>query len=70
MTRPVIPQFEPEVIAAGLRKSGDVAQVATTALKGLMIHGVRLTSQRGKADEYAMVAAVIEAFPADQRSSP
>jgi hypothetical protein len=48
MTRPMIPRFEPEVIATGVRKFGDVAKVATAAIKRLMIHGIKLTNQMAK----------------------
>ena len=45
MTRPMIPRFEPEMIAAGVRKFRYDAKVATTSLKRLIVHGVRLASR-------------------------
>jgi hypothetical protein len=68
MTRPTIPRFEPEVIAAGARKSG-VSKGATTGLKRLMIHGVTLMSQMPTAHEYELTATVLDALPSACRSA-
>ena len=57
MARPMIPRFEPEVIAAAVRKFGDDAKAATTSLKRL-IPGVRLVSQKDRVGECERMAAL------------
>jgi hypothetical protein len=67
MARPMIPKHEPETIAARVRKFGGVAFLATIPRSRVTIDGVRLTSQRGRPDEYARVAAALNALPSAWR---
>ncbi len=62
MKPPVIPKFEPEIVAAIAKRKyhGDSEKVATTSIKALDVHGVSLRSRYDKAHEYAEMAAMVE----------
>ena len=59
MTRPIAVRV--------VRKFGGVAFLATIPRRRIMLHGVRLTNQRGKADGYQAVAAALDALPSAWR---
>ncbi|WP_454655118.1 hypothetical protein [Bosea beijingensis] len=67
----VIPNHEPEVIAARARRApgGNDEKVATTSLKNVTVDGVYLSSRYDKAHELRQMARMVEAFPAQLRSS-
>jgi len=62
MKPPVIPKFEPEIVAAIAKRKyhGDSEKVAATSIKALDVHGVSLRSRYDKAHEYAEMAAMVE----------
>ncbi len=62
MKSPIIPEFEPEIVAAIAKRKyhGDSEKVATTSIKALDVHGVSLSSRYDKAHEYAEMAAMVE----------
>ncbi len=64
----IIPQHEPEIIAAAARKHwcGDDEKVATTSIDLLIVHGVKITSRYGKAHEFEVMRAMILAMPLQQ----
>jgi hypothetical protein len=66
MTPPKIPQHEPEVFAAKVKASGlrDRSRVADTSISSYDCYGVRLTSCHGKAQEYVVMIAMVEAVDA------
>jgi len=70
MNRRRIPRFEPEVIASAARKNwrGDDEKVATTSIKHLDLDGVTISSRYDKADEYEMMASMIEGVAPHLRS--
>lgn len=64
MVKPMIPEFEPEVVeAAAKRYSGDKEKVPTTSIDGLVVSGVMLSSRYDKADEYKEMKRMVEAVP-------
>jgi len=69
MKRPLIPEFEPEVIKAAADKhfSGDDEKIATTPLKSLEVHGVLLSSRYDKAHEYRIMALMVEGVSSNLR---
>jgi hypothetical protein len=57
----VVPQHEPEVVAAGAAKDWrGKERVATTALTVLTVHGVELSSQWNKAEELRAMAKMVD----------
>jgi hypothetical protein len=63
----IIPQHEPEVIAAGARKYfGDDEKVATTSMDLLIVRGVKITSRYKKAHEFELMRAMILALRLEQ----
>jgi len=65
MTLEIIPQHEPEIIAAAARKHwrGDEEKVATTSIEVLIVHGVEITSRYQKAYEFELMRDMILAMP-------
>jgi hypothetical protein len=61
----IIPQHEPEIIAAAARKRpcGDDEKVATTSIYLLIVRGVEVTSRYKKAHEFALMRSMILALP-------
>ena len=64
----IIPQHEPEIIAAAARKHwrGDDEKVATTSIEVLIVHGVEITSRYKKAYEFELMRSMILALPVEQ----
>jgi hypothetical protein len=64
----IIPQHEPEIIAATARKRwrGDDEKVATTSIDLLIVHGVEITSRYKKAHEFELMRSMILALPLQQ----
>ncbi|RED25553.1 hypothetical protein BJ123_13121 [Rhodopseudomonas thermotolerans] len=69
MARPIIPEFEPEVVraVADRRHFGAPETVATTTIKSLEVHGVMLSSRCDKADEYRTMSRMVESVDAPLR---
>ncbi len=61
----IIPQHEPEIIAAAARKHwcGDDEKVATTSIEVLIVHDVQITSRYQKAHELELMRDMILAMP-------
>lgn len=67
--RPTIPRHEPEAIAAATKKRrGDPEKVRTTAISGLDVDGVALSSRYDKAYELEDMVAMVEAVPPSLRA--
>ncbi len=67
-SRPPVPCFEPETIAAAARKRrGDDEKVPTTYTKELHLHGITISSRYGKAHEYEVMTEMVEALLPSQR---
>lgn len=64
-----VPRFEPEVIKAAVDKrlDGDDEKIATTALKELVVEGVKISSRYDKAHEYDVLSRVVQEMPKDLR---
>jgi hypothetical protein len=68
-TRPIIPRFEPEIVACEARRRyfGDDEKAATTSIKSLEFEGVLLSSRYDKADEYEYMVAIVEGVSCELR---
>jgi hypothetical protein len=64
----IIPQHEPEIIAAAARKRwrGDDEKVATTAIKVLIVHGVKIESRYRKVREFELMRDMVLSLPLPQ----
>ena len=70
MREPVVPRFEPEVVASAARKTwrGDDEKVATTSVSSLIVDGVAITSRYDKAHEFDCMAAMVRSIDKTMRS--
>ena len=60
MQRPILPLFEPEVLAAGIRRPDRASQ--TTAVRHVVFDHVDIQSERGSANEIYALLNVVEGF--------
>lgn len=69
MARPIVPEFEPEVVRAIADRHhfGDQEKVATTTITSLEAHGVMLSSRYDKAGEYRAMTRMVEGVDAPLR---
>jgi len=70
MNEPVVPRFEPEVVASAARKKwrGDDEKVATTSVSNLVVDGVVISSRYGKAHEFDCMAGMVRSTDEALRS--
>jgi hypothetical protein len=69
ISQTTIPRREPELIEAEARQfyRGDTEKVATTSLQSVTARGVEITSRYNKAEEFELMAKMVNALPASRR---
>lgn len=67
----IIPQHEPEIIAAVARKRwrGNDEKVPTTSVEDLTVHGVRVESRYRKAHEFELLRSMVLALTTREREA-
>jgi hypothetical protein len=61
---PFIPRHEPEIIKAwASKRNGDYEKIPTTSIEHLIVDGITLDSLYDKAEEYEVMATMVEDLP-------